>query len=803
MLILFLIVSLIQGFCRDINFDGRAFIIDGRRRLLISGSIHYPRSTPQMWPKLFHAAKAGGLDVVETYVFWNGHEAVENEFDFAERYDIVRFVKEAAKAGLYVMVRIGPYVCAEWNFGGFPVWLKLKKGIVFRTYNDIFMEKMKAWTEKVVKLLKDSALMYPQGGPVIALQVENEYGLVEKKYGEDGRKYVQWAAQMALATNALVPWIMCVQEDAPKEVINTCNGFYCDNWIEGHRRRFPTQPALFTEHWPGWFQAWSGRKPVRPPQDVAFSVARWFARGGALMNYYMYHGGSNFGRTSGNMLTTSYDYDAPLDEYGLPSNPKYTHLQHMHDVLHKYEQVIMGQDQAVIQPLGNQLEAHVYGKLGQTDCVAFLSNINSKDDGTVTFNGRTFVVPAWSVTILQECTAEVYNTAKVAGTKSKAAMVSSLPQANVVSTGWLDEPIGASGVNFTFGSPAEQLSLTKGLTDYLWYRIEYNSRMTGRCMLDIDRVFDIAHVFVEGAYISSGKRAHFKVADGMNRIDILLVDMGIPNFGAFIERNIKGISGNVRLCWDDIRRYKWVHTVGLKGEVQKYFDPKVAATLPWNPNISETNIRPLTWYAKKISLKLGNKVFALDLSGMKKGYAWVNGHNIGRYFQLQPGNSCQFCDYRGSFGSNKCCTGDDVFSQRYYHVPTDWLLDGENLVVLFEELGGHIAKVNFVERDANTICGYVYEDSREERSYLELECPYGNVVSEVEFASFGQPVGECGRYRVGECHAADSAEIVKTYCGGKSKCQIPVSYKKLGDPCPEQPKRFAAQVKCTAKATTN
>ena len=100
-----------------VSYDHRAVVINGQRRILISGSIHYPRSTPEMWPDLLQKAKDGGLDVVQTYVFWNGHEPVQGQYYFGDRYDLVRFVKLAKQAGLYVHLRIGPYVCAEWNYG--------------------------------------------------------------------------------------------------------------------------------------------------------------------------------------------------------------------------------------------------------------------------------------------------------------------------------------------------------------------------------------------------------------------------------------------------------------------------------------------------------------------------------------------------------------------------------------------------------------------------------------------------------------------------------------------------------------
>lgn len=166
-----------------VSYDRKAVIINGQRRILLSGSIHYPRSTPEMWPGLIQKAKEGGLDVIETYVFWNGHEPSPGNYYFEERYDLVKFIKLVQQAGLYVNLRIGPFVCAEWNFGGFPVWLKFVPGIAFRTDNEPFKAAMKKFTEKIVWMMKAGKLFQTQGGPIILAQIENEYGPVEWEIG--------------------------------------------------------------------------------------------------------------------------------------------------------------------------------------------------------------------------------------------------------------------------------------------------------------------------------------------------------------------------------------------------------------------------------------------------------------------------------------------------------------------------------------------------------------------------------------------------------------------------------------------
>jgi len=798
--ILVLIVLLAFASCRSVTFDGRALIIDDHRKLILSGSVHYPRSTPSMWPQIFQHSKDAGLDAIETYVFWNGHEQTEGNFNFAEQYDIVKFVKEAANKGLYVIVRIGPYVCAEWDYGGLPAWLKFKPSITFRTYNAAFMMAMKKWTEKVVELFKENNLMYPQGGPIIALQIENEYGNVESEYGENGKKYVQWAAQMALDTNAGIPWIMCAQDDAPINVINTCNGFYCDNWIADHHKKFPNQPAMFTENWPGWFQGWNGYKPVRPVEDVAFSVLRWVAKGGALMNYYMFHGGSNFGRTSGPMLTTSYDYDAPIDEYGLPNNPKYSHLQQMHKVLHKYESLIINNNIAETRELATKVEAHIYGDLGSKDCVAFISNWNEKLEMTVTFNGAKYKIPGWSVSILSECKDVVFNSAAITGSIPKkldfVMKNMELLTDSDAKKGWISEKIASAVPPVMFKTPREQLSMTKDLTDYLWYTTMYNAKDAGVCVLELDKAYDIQHIFVNEQYMGSKSKIELKLSAGRNRIDILSVAMGLANYGTYLEKIEKGLIGNIHLCGENIHGNTWAHVPGLKGENDKYYIPEIAKTLTWNEKIEDSVKKPLVWIMLKLNIHKSSNPVALDLAEMGKGFAWVNGKNIGRYYSVKASGSCKFCDFHGAFKTDKCCEETGPLSQRYYHVPNDWLLDGENTVILFEEIGGDARKVNFVERDFNSICGLVYEIYPLENSEMVLSCPEGYKISEIQFASFGIPTGGCGHYEIGSCHSSNSLEVVKSKCLGKTTCAVQASVSQFGDPCKDYAKKLVAQAKC-------
>ncbi|KAL5203241.1 hypothetical protein ABZP36_014193 [Zizania latifolia] len=202
----------------EVTYDRRGLIINGTRMMLFSGEIHYPRSTPEMWPKLIAKAKLGGLDVIQSYVFWNVHEPIQGQHNFEGRYDLVKFIREIQAQGLYVSLRIGPFVEAEWKYGGFPFWLHDVPNITFRSDNEPFKQHMQSFVTKIVTMMKNEGLYYPQGGPIIISQIENEYQMVERSFGSSGPPYVRWAAAMAVNLHTDVPWMMCKQNDAPDPV---------------------------------------------------------------------------------------------------------------------------------------------------------------------------------------------------------------------------------------------------------------------------------------------------------------------------------------------------------------------------------------------------------------------------------------------------------------------------------------------------------------------------------------------------------------------------------------------------------
>ncbi|XP_057542581.1 beta-galactosidase 3-like [Amaranthus tricolor] len=816
----------------SVSYDRKALVINGQRRVLISGSIHYPRSTPDMWEDLIMKAKDGGVDVIDTYVFWNGHEPSPGNYHFEGRYDLVRFLKTVQKAGLYAHLRLGPYVCAEWNFGGFPVWLKYVPGISFRTDNEPFKMAMQGFTEKIVNLLKSHNLFESQGGPIILSQIENEYGKLRMKLGQEGYNYMSWAAHMALSTQTGVPWTMCKDDETPDPLINTCNGFYCHQFTPNK----PYKPKLWTEAWTGWFTEFGGPKPQRPVQDLAFAVARFIQTGGTFVNYYMYHGGTNFGRTAGGpFITTSYDYDAPLDEYGLIRQPKYGHLKQLHKAIKLCEPALVSAD-PIVTHLGDQQQAYVfYPESG--GCSAFLSNYDKESGVRVLFNNRHYSLPPWSISILPDCRNVVFNTAKVGEQTSHMEMLPS----NVQIQSWesYNEDISAldnDGSTITARGLLEQINMTRDRTDYLWYKtsVHINSLESffhgGELpTLIVGSAGHAVHVFLNGQLIGSAfgarksRRFTFtqkvNVRPGTNKIALLSIAVGLQNVGGHFESWNTGILGPVVLHGLDqgkldLSRKKWTYQIGLKGETMNLASPNGISSVEWmDSKIAVQEQQPLMWHKAYFDAPEGNEPLALDMRSMGKGQVWINGESIGRYWTTYATGECRRCSYTGRFQPPKCQVGCGKPSQRWYHVPRSWLKPTRNLIVLFEETGGDPTKISLVKRSMNTICAQVSETHRTIKSFqvenygsttqefyipkVHLQCAPNQHISSITFASFGTPVGTCGSFTEGSCHASTSNDVLEKKCLGKQSCAVSVTNSNFGkDPCPNVLKRLSVQALC-------
>ncbi|KAM7529661.1 hypothetical protein LguiB_033071 [Lonicera macranthoides] len=753
----------------SVTYDRKAIVIDGQRRILISGSIHYPRSTPEMWEDLIMKAKEGGLDVIQTYVFWNVHEPTPGNYNFEGRYDLVRFLKTVQKAGLYAHLRIGPYVCAEWNFGGFPVWLKFVPGISFRTNNEPFKVAMRGFTQKIVNLMKSQNLYQSQGGPIILSQIENEYGPQAKRYGGDGEEYVSWAAKMAVGLDTGVPWVMCKQDDAPDPVINTCNGFYCDNFSPNR----PYKPTLWTEAWSGWFTEFGGPIHKRPVQDLALAVSRFIQKGGSFINYYMYHGGTNFGRSGGGpFITTSYDYDAPLDEYGLIRQPKYGHLKELHKAIKLCERALVAAD-PTITTLGVNQEAHVFSsKAG--DCTAFLSNSDSKSAARVVYNGMHYNLPPWSISILYNCRTIVFNTAKVGVQKSKIEMLPS--NAGIFSWETYNEELSSvdGGSTFTTFGLLEQINVTRDTSDYLWYLTSVEIHSSESFLhsgelptLVVESTGHALHVFINGqpSGFVFGTRKNRRVMfsgkvnlhAGTNRVALLSVAVGLPvkNIGGHFETWNTGVLGPVTLNGLDqgkldLSLQKWTYQVGMKGEAMNLVSPNGISSVDWTQHSLREEIQqPLTWHKAYFNAPEGDVPVALDMESMGKGQVWINGQSIGRYWTTV---ATDVTEYRSN--------------NKYAHIES------------YEETTKEFGK----------------------EPKIHLQCSPGQYISSIKFASFGTPLGTCGSFKQGTCHAPTSNTTIEKNCIGKQRCSVNISNGNFGqDPCPNVLKRLTVEAICATQ----
>jgi beta-galactosidase GanA len=214
----------------NVSYDKRAVIVDGQHSLFMSGAVHPPRGTPEMWDGWFRNAKDNGLNMIQVYIFWNYHEPEEGVYNWNGRGNLTLFMQKAAAADLFVNLRIGPYVCAEWTYGGIPAWLGQKPGVAFRQTNSIWQPAMEKFFNIIVKMMADGKFFATQGGPIVLLQVENELPKTDMTY-------VEWCGTMAHAAldanKVSVPIEMCNGQTA-KSTINTCNGNDCSDYLENH-----------------------------------------------------------------------------------------------------------------------------------------------------------------------------------------------------------------------------------------------------------------------------------------------------------------------------------------------------------------------------------------------------------------------------------------------------------------------------------------------------------------------------------------------------------------------------------------
>ncbi|KAJ1405879.1 Glycoside hydrolase, family 35 [Sesbania bispinosa] len=362
--------------------------------------------------------------------------------------------------------------------------------------------------------------------------------------------------------------------------------------------------------------------------------------------------------------------------------------------------------------LGNSVTLTTYTNVaGARFC--FLSNVDSSNGANVDLqNDGKYFVPAWSVTVLDGCNKEVFNTAKV--NSQTSVMVKKSGDASAKLTwAWTmekkkDTMLGKGSLKAH--ELLEQKEITFDASDYLWYMTSVDINDTSIWSNATLRVNTMGHTL-----------------------------------HAYVNRRYAGYQFS-----------QWGNSFTYEKQVSLKKGTNIITLLNATVGLANYGIR--TWYKADIKAPSGTNPVVVDLQGLGKGHAWVNGHSIGRYWPswITSTNGCSdTCDYRGKYVKEKCNTNCGNPSQRWYHVPRSFLNNDKNTLVLFEEIGGNPQNVSFQTVTTGTICANVYEGAQ-----LELSCQGGKVISQIQFSSFGNPQGQCGSFKKGSWEATDSQSVV-------------------------------------------
>ena len=356
----------------DFTISKTGFYLNGEKFRVAAGAMHYFRVPREYWRDRLLKIKACGCNTVETYVAWNLHEPREGEYTFADNLDLDGYLSLIEELGMYAIVRPGPYICSEWEFGGLPWWLLRYDDMALRCMNDRYLEKVDRWFDRLAPII--AAHQIGEGGGVIMVQVENEYG----SYGDDS-EYLRHLAAGLRARGITSAALFTSDGDSDsmltggtlKEIYKTVNfGSKAAKNFASLKKVQPEKPLMCAEFWNGWFDHWGEKHHTRSAADAAESL-REILDCGANVSIYMMHGGTNFGFMNGANCTdeeyqptiNSYDDDAPVNEYGALTG-KYYELQ---KVLASYG--FAGDT----PPEGPRPKA--YGSLDFAECADFLDRI--------------------------------------------------------------------------------------------------------------------------------------------------------------------------------------------------------------------------------------------------------------------------------------------------------------------------------------------------------------------------------------------------------------------------------------------
>ncbi len=304
-----------------------SFMLDDKPFLIKAAELHYPRIPKEYWEHRIEMCKALGMNTICLYVFWNVHEPREGEFDFTGQNDLRSFIKLCEKHDMKVILRPGPYVCAEWEMGGLPWWLLKKKDIRLRENDPYFLERVDLFQKAVGQEVGD--LTIDANGPIIMIQVENEYGSygTDKEYMANIRDIVRknFGDKVTLFQ---CDWSSNFENNGLDDVLWTLNfgtGSDVDQQFSRLKEVRPDTPLMCSEFWSGWFDKWGANHETRDADDMIAGIREMLDKN-ISFSLYMTHGGTNWGHWAGANSpgyapdVTSYDYDAPIDEQGAPTD---------------------------------------------------------------------------------------------------------------------------------------------------------------------------------------------------------------------------------------------------------------------------------------------------------------------------------------------------------------------------------------------------------------------------------------------------------------------------------------------------
>ncbi|SEF84584.1 beta-galactosidase [Paenibacillus sp. UNC499MF] len=363
-----------------VQYDRNSWIIDGKRLFILSAAVHYFRLPRAEWAEVLDKSKEAGCNCIETYVPWNWHEEEEGRWDFSGDKDLGAFLDLCAERGLYVIVRPGPYICAEWDMGGLPYWLERKPGMQYRTLNREFLRYVDLYWDRLVPIVLPR--LFSKSGTVIMVQVENEF----QALGKPDKAYMEYLRDGLKERGIDVPLVTCYGAvDGAVEFRNFWS--HAEEHARTLEERFAGQPKGVLEFWIGWFEQWGGpRADQKTASQVERKTYELIREGFTAINYYMFFGGTNFGHWGGRtigehtFMTTSYDYDAALDEYLRPT-AKYKALKLVHDFVRWMEPLLTeNADSTAFIPLGKHSAAKK--KSGPQGTILFIHN-----DDTERLNG--------------------------------------------------------------------------------------------------------------------------------------------------------------------------------------------------------------------------------------------------------------------------------------------------------------------------------------------------------------------------------------------------------------------------------